>query len=239
MASASATTYVAKVDSATGACAWSRTFPATDKLTITPLSTGEPLLQGTSSSSSPNAGCGPIAGTSGTYLAKLNASGACVWSKGLGKGFTVVPFPSDDIGLAGTYQGTLDLGCGPLTSLGTPDLVVARLNGSTGACTWSKSFGAAGAGIDPNLRFAVSRSLGYPVVYDSLGGSPVDFGGGPIANIGFFLELDGAGSFRAQGTFYDAKYFALDPCGAPIVVRACDTCGPSSNRGATVTKYAP
>jgi hypothetical protein len=238
MTSATSTAYAAKVDAA-GTCEWSRTLPVTPS-SFEVLPTGEPLIMAPLSGAV-SFGCGTVTGSSGVIAAELDAMGACVWSKSFAGSFTIAPYPTGDIAVRTLFSGSFDFGCGPLGSVGTEDLAVGRLDGATGACLWSESFGGAGAAINLNAGMMSVSALGYVVMTGSVGsgGSGVDLGGGSLSNTGFALELDGTGAYRFQSAFpFNATQVALDPCGTVLVGTTCSTCS-SGDPGLTVTKLAP
>jgi hypothetical protein len=79
-------------------------------------------------------GGGPItsAGSGDVFLAKLDCSGAHLWSKGYGglgneSGTAVRVDAFNNVYLAGTFDGTIDFGGGLLTSAGNQDVFLARL----------------------------------------------------------------------------------------------------------------
>jgi hypothetical protein len=241
MTSSASTSYVAMLDAATGRCLWSKPFPGVS-LAFSLLPTGEPLLTGAIPGTA-DVGCGPLTGGSNVaYVAKLDTTGACVWSRTFAGGFDVVPFSSGDLGVAVSFTGSVDFGCGPLSAAGTQDLALGRLAGATGACVWSKRFGAAGAQVAFD-QAGTSSALGYLVAFGSVNAGAVDFGAGPLSSTYFALELDGSGAFRfakAVSPLSEGQpLFAVDPCGSPVTVTACATCGPNSALGESVTKLAP
>ena len=241
MLSSASTSYLAVLDASTGLCMWSNALPGVT-VAVTLLPSGEPLLTGAVSGTA-DLGCGTLTGGTGVaYVAKLDTTGACVWSRTFAGGFDIVPFASGDLGVAVGFTGSMDFGCGALTAAGTQDSALGRLAGDTGACVWSKSFGAAGAQVALD-QAGTSSALGYLVAFGSVNSGAVDFGGGPLSSTYFALEVDGSGTFRfgnAVSPLSDGQpLFAVDPCGYPITVTACATCGPSSALGETVTKLAP
>jgi hypothetical protein len=222
MTGAAGSHYVAQLDAATGACLWSRTVPGNP--TVTLLSTGE-LVLSSPFTGTVDVGCGALSESHGTYLAKLDTTGACAWSHGYGAGVSsldVTPFPSGDVGLSVTFTAPLDLGCGPDALIGSRDLALSRLDGSTGACLWDRHFGSSNFYTDPP-QLAVSAATGY--VY-AMGYLPNGGDGGlpPFTLNGY----DGSGALRFQNTVTGLASFALDPCGSPVLVE-----------GATVSKLAP
>jgi hypothetical protein len=221
--------YVAQLDP-TGTCVWSRVLPGAT-LDITIMPSGSPLVTAPFSGTV-DAGCGPMSSSSGTYLAMLDATGACTWSHASDvPGVDVAAFPSGDVLASAPFTGTVDLGGGLLTSVGAQDFALARLDGATGAAVWSHAYGGAGATLTAS---AVPDATGAIYLTAESNGGTVDFGGGPIAaGAGYILKLDGSAGFRFQQVPNGTP--ALDPCGAVIVVaypfEACATCGPGGSGG--------
>jgi hypothetical protein len=236
--------YVGRVDAA-GQCLWSRAIAgvATGNghlIALPPAVDGSIVLVESGFNGTLDLGCGPMtsAPSGSSFAAKLDASGACVWSKS----FDVLKlspslFPSGDLLLSTLFTGTIALGGGPLTSVGTEDFAVARLDGSTGNHVWSKSFGSAGVGLCGGFFphcVAVADANGSVVLSGGLTGW-VDFGGGPLGSMAaqtYAVKLDGGGAFLWQHPWPDHTFVKVDPCGA--VVGAYDA-GPYM----TVDKLAP
>lgn len=94
-------------------------------------------------------GCAPIASSVGQadlFVTKLGPSGNCIYSKAAGDadyqhGQSIAVNGAGNVLLTGYFGGTLDLGCGPLSSAGAFDIYVARL-GASGSCVWSRSAGS-------------------------------------------------------------------------------------------------
>lgn len=148
-------------------------------------STGNVVVLG-SFTGSVDVGCGPVStsSTSGSLLLfALSPSGACVWSRGFtGTGSEpggVAVDAEDNIVVAGTFSGMLDLGCGTLTSAGGQDALLARLD-PTGACLWSRAFGdvAAQQGV------AVKTGATGDVVFLGTFAGAVNLGLGPLTSAG-------------------------------------------------------
>ncbi len=151
MTSTVAMPYAAAIDTS-GACVWSRGFPAVKGLTITPLPTGEALITG-GHSGSIDVGCGPVAG--GGLTAKLDAAGKCVWS-GPGVGLPVGLFSTGDIALSAPSTGSVR---------------IARLDGATGSTLWSNSLAVPGSpSVSVSaLDYVVAFGAGTVVELDGAG----------------------------------------------------------------------
>jgi outer membrane protein assembly factor BamB len=231
---AGAGSYVAQLGP-TGTCAWSRLVPGSSPA-VTLLPSGVPLVTATFAGTV-DVGCGPMTSGGGTYVALLDATGACTWSQSADvTGLAVSLFPSGDVLATAPFAGTIGFAGASLTSAGAQDLAVARLAGPTGAPVWRRAFGGAGATLTAS---ASTDALGNVFLTAQNAGAPVDFGGGatPVGTFGapipYALKLNGDGSFRFQVTAI-AGGAALDPCGALIVAN-----GPNGAQEETFQKLAP
>jgi len=105
--------------------------------------------------------------------------------------------------LTGYFAGTVNFGGGPLTSAGTLDAFVVKLDKS-GNHVWSKRFGTTGA--SEAMAIAVDGA-GNVIVTGELTGS-VNFGGGALASAGghdvFILKLDPSGNHVWSRRYGDA-----------------------------------
>src|SRR5262249_34505952 len=125
-------------------------------------------------------GCGPVSSgaAQATLVARLDPSGACIWSKALDASspaaFTLGADGS--VLLAFIYTGTIDLGGGPRTAGGVHSLAVVKLDAG-GAHVFDASFGGAGADFF-NARIDAAPS-GIVLLSGSYQGI-VDLGGGPL-----------------------------------------------------------
>ena len=144
-------------------------------------------------------GC-PVSSSGGVdlFVAKLNPSGACLWSKSAGDavnqyGNGVAVDGAGNVLVTGGFSGALDLGGCPLSSSGGVDLFVSKLDPS-GTCLWSKSAGD-GKNIQYTGGIAVDNTGNILVVGSYKG--PLDFGGGSLVSAGaadiFLVKLDAAG----------------------------------------------
>ena len=170
--------------------------------------------------------------TSGTtrdiFVAKLNSSGVVKWvytagGTGADRGRKIALDSSGNIYVAGYYENTVDFGGGNITSNGSWDAFLLKLN-SSGTFQWVKSYGAS------------NNDLGRDVAIDSndniyLTGNfrgTVDFGGGdvssnPSTNAYIFLvKFNSSGVFQwvytAGGTGVDdVRSLALDSSDNPYI----------------------
>jgi hypothetical protein len=131
-------------------------------------------------------GGGPLssAGSSDVFVAKLDASGKHVWSKGFGdasyqNGAAIATDADGAAILVGTFVGSFDLGGPMLASAGSTDAFLAKLDAS-GGHVFSKRFGdtagqsAEGVAVDGSKNVIIT---GYTF-------GSVDFGAGTQPNQG-------------------------------------------------------
>jgi hypothetical protein len=136
-----------------GAYRWSKVYggPGLDLAnSVVSTSTGDVVVTGRFTGSV-NFGGGSITSYGGTdaFLARYTGAGAHVWSEKLGGtledyGTSVAIDAADNLTLAGYFDGTTNVGGGPLVSAGTEDVFLARYNAG-GVNLWSQRFGGAGA----------------------------------------------------------------------------------------------
>ncbi|MBI4702987.1 MAG: nucleotide-binding protein [Deltaproteobacteria bacterium] len=181
--------YLAKYD-AKGAHLWSKRFGdwnAQAGWTVTTdgsenvLALGD--VQGTI-----NFGGGNLtsSGSDDIYLAKLDKNGGHLWSKRFGdasiqNGRALCVDAAGNVFLGGFFQGSVDFGAGVLTSAGSYDALVAKLD-KDGNALWSKRFGD---GSEQYLTALAADSQGNVVLAGYYSGS-IDFGGGGLNSAGSF-----------------------------------------------------
>lgn len=143
-------------------------------------------------------GMGPLQG--GLFLAKYNASGNLLWSRGFAAGDEpmasgIAVDSAGSVFIAGTFAGTADFGLEPLTTVFERDIFVAKFD-AEGHSSWSKRLG--GWGVYSVSNIAVDASGAVFITGD--------FGG----------ELDvGNEVFLTQGET-DAFLAKLDADGNPL-----------------------
>lgn len=126
------------------------------------------------------------AGSADVWIAELDGpSGAHLRSRRFGDaahqaGRAIDAASGESVTIAGSAQGTIDFGGGPLASAGGDDLFVARFN-STGVHEWSRLAGDAGAQVGVGLH--VDDAGGSVLVLGQFEGA-IDLGGGPLASAG-------------------------------------------------------
>ncbi len=133
-------------------------------------------------------GGGPLTspGLFDIYIAKFDPTGTHMWSLGFGdsqlqygKGVSVDNL--DNVIIAGDFEGTVDFGGGPLTSLGDRDIYVAKFD-AAGNHLWSDSFGGSG----PHYAEGVTTDGSGDVILVGECWNTVDFGGGQLPHAGMY-----------------------------------------------------
>lgn len=127
--------FLAKLGASDGAHVWSTRFGDTneqDAASVAVDATGSVVMTGTLHGQT-DFGGGPLASIGGfeAFLAKFRADAAHQWSKRFGDaqdqfGQAVAADATGNVLLAGNFQGTIDLGGGPLVSEGGYDVVIAK-----------------------------------------------------------------------------------------------------------------
>jgi hypothetical protein len=149
------------------------------------------------------------------FVAKLDAAGSLVWALSYGDGAAyhavnaVAVDSQNDILVAGTYSGSIDLGKGAMTATGQQDLFVAKLTGATGAAQWSQRAGdvgqkaSAGAlAVDANGGCAMVGTFfgGYVERLDAFGNVAWTATLGDNESHANGVALDSAGNVYVAGT---------------------------------------
>lgn len=98
--------------------------------------------------------------------------------------------PSGAIFLTGAFKGTLDLGSGPVASVGDDDVFIARLNPEDGKASWLRPygdrFGQRGLAVAANGEVVLAAGVflgtvdfglidGAPTTYNNTGSSPMGY----------------------------------------------------------------
>jgi hypothetical protein len=144
------------------------------------------------------------AGGDDIFVARLDAAGNHVFSKSYGDPGNQDPRDvavdaSGNVLMIGFFNGTIDLGVGPMTSSNN-DIVIAKLS-PAGSLIFGKSFGAFGSDIGHSVAADGAGNI-YAAGYVQ---GAVDFGGGPLptagANDAFLVKLDSAGGHLWSKSF--------------------------------------
>jgi Beta-propeller repeat len=165
-------------------------------------------------------GCGPLVAVTGpsVFVAKLDPSGACTWSKEFTSSSSVDVYgvaidPSGNVVLTGTFIGSIAFGgsTSTLTSGASGSAFVVKLSAS-GAPVWSESFGASSFGG------SVATDATGDVLVTGLFDGSIVFGGVTFAA-------------SAEGSTFVVK---LDPNGAVVWGQGFGTAGSSDGSGIAV-----
>ena len=177
--------------SSTGAHIWSKTIGGTGADGGTAAATdlgGNVFLTGyMSAGSGVDFGGGALtsAGGQDVFLVKYSSTGGHLWSRrfggpGFDQGAGVDVDGAGNVVVVGNFDGTVDFGGGPLTSVGGRDLFVAKFS-PTGGHVWSKRFG--GTGNDDVRGIAVDGAGDVLVTGQFLG--TINFGGANLSSAGY------------------------------------------------------
>src|SRR5262249_53853511 len=124
--------------------------------------------------------------------------------------------------ITGSFEGSVDFGGGPLSSVGLADIYVAKFSGANGSHVWSRRGG--GASTDGAYGIAVDTA-GNAVIAGYFFGSS-DFGTGSLTSAGgydvFLAKYAGTGtplwSVRYGGTSTEIpRAIAVDTAGDVVV----------------------
>lgn len=150
------------------------------------------------------------AGGSDMFVAKFDAAGTHMWSVKFGSAtddqlaLAVAVDAAGDVYFTGSFLGTMTVGSS-LASAGGADIILAKLNGATGAALWGKKFGD--AAIDQAGRAITVDGQGNVLIAGAFDGT-VDFGGGPMTTAGstdaFVAKFDPTGAHLFSRAFGDA-----------------------------------
>ena len=160
-------------------------------------------------SSTVNFGGGDItsAGSNDIFVLKLNSSGTFQWVNTFGgtgddRGIDIAIDSSDNVYITGDFSSTVNFGGGDITSAGSADIFVLKLN-SSGTFQWVDTFG--GTGGDTGIDIAIDSSDNAYLTGNFEG--TVNFGGGDITSAGtadiFVLKLNSSGTFQWVNTYGD------------------------------------
>lgn len=205
--------YLAKLD-ASGGHVWSKRFgdaAAQGVQNATVDGAGSPILVG-SYAGTLDLGAGPMTAVgafSDAYVAKFDGAGNLTWAKsitspGIQSLTDVATGPAGETVVVGFLNNTVDFGGGPLTSAGSYDIFVVKLD-SAGNHVWSKRFGDAAM----QVPWAVAIDASGAILVGGYFFGTVDFGGGVLTSAGnrdvFLAKLDAAGNPVWSKRFGDAS----------------------------------
>jgi hypothetical protein len=185
------------------------------------------------------------------FLVALDPGGAPVWSRSFGdnqddQGGVVALDPGGNLVLTGNFRGTIDLGCGTMTSGGHYDVFVAKLASTDGSCLWSKVVGGPGPDIAESIVVSSSGEIALAGRFQgTLDVSPLPALSAVVgASNPFYLKLDAGGvpiwAHAAVGTgLADIFGLAIDPAGDVVVAGFYDTGSLTFDDGGAGTSTPP
>ena len=159
-------------------------------------------------------------GQGDAFIAKYDPAGNYLWANRFGDAEhqtagSVAVDAQNNVILAGSFQGSIDFGKGPLVSGGGFDVFVAKFDPS-GTVTWSKSYGGMANQVEHGLAIDSSGNI---LLAGDLAGS-VSFGGNTLTSAGkgdlFLAKLSPSGGHLWSKSFGDAS----DQSGARVAVGA-------------------
>jgi hypothetical protein len=190
-----------------GACAWSKRVGGGSAVnvygTAIAVGTGEDIFVGGNFADTVDLGCGQLSASGGinAYLAKLDSTGTCLWSRaygdpggGINTEVQVTALGGDGSGgviAAGYFAGAVAVGGAAVQAVGNYNIWMAHID-ATGAVAWFKPFVGSSSAYD-KIDAAAFDGQGTFVVTGG-NASPIDFGGGVIqGGGGFVAEFDTSG----------------------------------------------
>jgi hypothetical protein len=133
--------------------------------------------------------CPPLMSAGGldVFVAVLDSTSVCVWSKRYGDtadqdGRGVAFDGLGNVWASGDFVGTIDFGCGTLLAAGTNDNAYLAELDPTGACVVAKRYGDGSAPGAFGRSVAVD-GMGNVLLAGDFGGA-IEFGGGPVTSLG-------------------------------------------------------
>jgi peptidoglycan hydrolase-like protein with peptidoglycan-binding domain len=145
------------------------------------------------------------AGGADIFVLKLNSSATFQWVSTFGStsidvGEDITVDSSGNSYITGYFEGTVDFGAGNVTSAGSADIFVLKLN-SSGTFQWVNTYG--GSAFDVGMDITVDSSgNSYTTGYFE---GTVDFGAGNVTSAGaadiFILKLNSSGTFQWVNIF--------------------------------------
>jgi peptidoglycan hydrolase-like protein with peptidoglycan-binding domain len=145
------------------------------------------------------------AGGADIFVLKLNSSATFQWVSTFGStsidvGEDITVDSSGNSYITGYFEGTVDFGGGNVTSAGSADIFVLKLN-SSGTFQWVNTYG--GSAFDVGMDITVDSS-GNSYITGYFEGT-VDFGAGNVTSAGaadiFILKLNSSGAFQWVNIF--------------------------------------
>lgn len=166
-------------------------------------------------------------GADDIFIAKLDPSGAHVWSTMVGgrngdRAERLVADSNGDIWLTGTFEGQATFGTETRTSAGTRDIVILKISGLNGNVIPSSVITIGGGIVDPDDMFDTGDDYGFGIDVDASNNVLVT---GHFSNT---MQFPGGGTLQSAGR-RDVFVAKLSSSGAHVWSRAF---GGSGNDGA-------
>ena len=190
---------------------WIKQFGGTgddDGRSVTADASGNAIVTGVFTGSV-DFGGGPVTSDNGDiYLAKYDSKGSHLWSRTFGGNGYDLPYDvavdgGGNVVMTGWFHNTIDFGGGPLTSIGSFDIFVAKFNASDGTHVWSRRFGS----VDDDTGESCAIDGGGNVVVSGYFGGTVNFGGSNLTSAGqrdnFLAKFDASGAHVWSKRFGD------------------------------------
>ncbi|APR88018.1 Hypothetical protein A7982_13367 [Minicystis rosea] len=214
--------YLVKLDTA-GTLVWAKSFGDASNQVGNAVAVDEaynPIITG-SFSGTVDFGGGPLAsaGLGDAFAARFDSTGNHVWSARWGDakdqaGYAVAAYGSGDVYIAGSFDGTLDVGGATHVSAGGQDAWILALD-PAGTYRWSRQIGGVNTQVGSCLAIDPFGNVGLAV---TLSGT-ADLGSGPLTSAG-------------TSDVAIAKY---DPAGAPLWSRRFGDAAAQTPKGVAFT----
>ena len=172
------------------------------------------LFVATGSENAEAVGCGAATGSASFYLARLDADGACRWSRPIGDtgARRLAVTATGDLVIAVPSTVTLDFGSGPIVPPDQAGIWVAKLDGDSGEPHFRNHYPGATLG-----QLAVTAD-GAIVLAGGLT-DETSFGGPLLsADLSYLVKLDPDGSYAGQHQLPAPDYMAVTPSGDVLVM---------------------
>ncbi len=161
------------------------------------------------------------------FIAKLNSSGIWQWAKsapgfGFNRGNSIDIDPAGNCFVTGAFEGTVSFGSINLSSSGSRDLFVTKMN-TNGDFIWAVKAGGSSAEEAATVKYYASDRTVY--IAGGFAGS-ASFGSQTLNSVGgrdvFVAKLDSSGVFQwaigaGSNVTEDCKYMSVDGSGSAII----------------------
>jgi hypothetical protein len=193
-----------------GACLWNKSFGHNSQIVGVATDPSSNVVATGIYGADIDLGNGLVTSAGGNdgFVVKLDPSGAPLWSRTFGDAVaqtadSVAVDSAGNVIAYGYFNGTIDLGGGPMLSAGSSDLYVVKYS-PTGVHLWSKRFGDVATQLAKGLAVDTSGNI---VITGTLNGT-VSFGGAAVTTAGngdsFVAKLSPSGAHLWSKAFGDA-----------------------------------